>query len=773
VSPDIKRMRINRIVLLISVILLIFSHDRAFSQNQWEFLKGHLNFQYDYESHYYAFNVYDVNNKPSSREHCGSGIFNNKILIFGGDGSYAGSDIWSYDINAKAWAIISNRGQNEVYTDKFNESTVAHPGDRTRMASVMDKNGYFWFFGGETKDLGFHTGWNDLWKFNPTTKNWTWMGGSTTHSSAGSYNVPNTPDWPRARYRVRGWFDKDGNYWIFGGVYFDGVNPPFPLNDMWKYNVSTKVWTCETGDCNQLHMPNAPSGVYPATVGQSSVSYKPRARCDYGYWQDLEGNFLFFGGNNGDAHSIGCSLADTWKYNPKTKVWTYLAQETSPSINSPGPQIEPLCWMGNDGVPWMRLVNRSIWKLNNGKWVNQRYETDYAWESPILVNNQPFVFNNINQPGSHFTTFNHIRNDSLVFLFNGYGRDQSSQPYYTGALWAYSLEQNRLPKLELSILKDDFDPTGESPYTTSNREILVKNTGSDSAKNVVVTIGLSPTNSYSAFRLQNLKLYNSDDELITNYATTSLPFSPTDLENGPSCNFNPNDYKTTVNITIPKIEAANSVRIAIKAEHCMANFNSLANGQYSWNHWATKLKYKDRLDKSYLIDIINNSNAHALDSYTWKQYKAPLPTLSASAGSKIFEIELGSGVYGTPTNNQDIGTSFPHAQARVDLSLPPGVFLANGSLQDIVGEYAIKNGTTVQLVQTHASEINYGFTGSDKNQSYIIKFPEGHFLPIRRIKIKLRANDNTANLSNINTLIRTTYNKTFANMDYGWKTAVK
>ena len=768
-----KIMILKRIFILFSATILIFSHDRVFSQNQWAFLKGHLNSTIDYNSHYSIFGEYNPLNFPSSREHCGSGIFNKKILIYGGDGSGAGSDIWSYDINAKAWAIISNRGQYEVFTDKFNESTVAHPGDRTRMASVMDKDGYFWFFGGETKDLGFHTGWSDMWKFNPTTKNWTWMGGNTSHSSSGSYNVPGTPDWPRARYRVRGWFDKDGNYWIYGGVYYDGINPPFPLNDMWKYNVATKNWTCETGDCNTLHWPNTPGGVYPATIGESSVSYKPRARCDYGYWQDLEGNFWFFGGNNGDAHSIGCTLADTWKYNPTTKVWTYMAQETNPSVDSPGPQIEPLCWLGNDGLPWMRLVNRSIYKFKDGKWQNLHFETDYAWEPPIIVNNQTYNFNDINQPGSHFTTFNHIKTDSLVFLFNGFGRDLGSQPSYTGALWAYSLEPKGTPNLEISIIKDDFDPKGSSPYTFSNREILIKNNGADTAKNVVITIGLAPTNSYSAFKLQNLKVYDSNNVLINNISTTSLPFVADDIINGPSCNFNPNDYKSTVNISIPKIEANGSVKVSVQTDHCMANFSNLSNSQYSWNHWGTKAKYKDRQGKSFLTSEIYNNNSNSLDSYAWHLFQVPMPSLNATPGSKIFEIELGSGTIGNPNNDQDLGTNYPHAQARIDLSLPQGVFLANGSLQDIVGEYAIKNGSTVQLVQTNASDISYGLTGANNTQSYIIKFPAGHYLPIRRVKIKLRAKDNSENLSAINTLIRTTYNNTYAKMNYGWKPAIK
>ena len=765
-------MKIKENKFLIVAISLIFFFSPAFSQNQWAFLRGHLN-SGNNSNEYTSGGTLSPGNRPSSREHCGSGIYNGKIYIFGGEGNDSGSDVWFYDIKSKSWALESNRGPNENYNNLKVESTTAHPGNRSRMASAMDKNGNLWMFGGETKDLGYHTGWNDLWKYNTITKNWTWLGGSTSHTSQGSYRVSNTPDWPRSRYRARGWFDKDGNYWIFGGLFFDGSNAPYPLNDMWKYNVTSGQWTCETGDCNQLHMPNQQSGVYPSSVGQTSVNYKPRARADYGYWLDREGNFWLYAGFNGEVHSGGTLLWDTWKYNTTTKEWTLMTLEDAPSATSPGWNAEPLCWLGNDGLPWMRLSNRSIWKFKNNHWENQRFEGPGTWESPVLANNEPFVFNSVNQPGSHYTTFNHIRNDSTVFLFNGYGVINNNVTTYTGALWQYSLEPPPYPNIEMSILRDDFDPTGASPYTVSNREILIKNIGGDTAKNVVVTVGLGPTNSYSAFKLQNVKVYDSNNMVINNLGMTSMPFTIDDPQNAPLCNFNPNDYKNSVNITIPKVNSGEIIKVAIQAEHCMANFSSPTKSQYSWNHWGVKLKFKDRDGKNYPLNPIYNSPDKSLDSYMWREYHSALPSLSSTTGSKIFQIELGSGTAGSPSNDQNLGGKFSHAQARVDLTLPNNIFIANGDLKDIVGEYAVKNGTGIQLVKVNASEINYGLSGPNNNQSYIIKFPAGQYLPIRRIYLKLRANNGQVDLTGIKTMIRTTYNNTYANMDYGWKPGIK
>jgi Kelch motif len=763
-------MKLKRRKFLILSFFFVLSTCKVFSQNQWAFLRGYLSSNIDNNNYFTAVDSLNPLNKPSSREHCGSGIYNNKIWIFGGEGNNSGSDVWQYDIKFKAWAFASNKGPNEVFADKNIESSIAHPGNKSRMASSMDKTGNLWLFGGSTNDLGTHTGWNDLWKYNTNNKKWTWLGGSNTHSSAGSYNVPTVPDWPRARYRTRGWFDEDGNYWIFGGLYYNGVNLPYPLNDMWKFNVSTSVWTCETGDCNTLHLPNTPSGVYPSSVGQTSINYKPRARGDYGYWIDNNGDFWLYGGFNGEVHSGGIMMWDTWKYNTRTHEWTLLTLEDAPSSTSPGWQAEQLCWIGNDGLPWMKLVNRSIWKFKNGHWENQRFEAANTFAPPILLNNQAFVANAVNQPGSHYTTFNHIKTDSAVYLFNGYGLGFNNVPNYTGALWQYNLEVFPLPKLALNISNDDFVPNGASPYTFSNREITIKNIGQDTARNVVINFGLSPLNNQSAMRLNSLSVVDS----VTNNAiwmsnVITKPYIFTDAINSPACAYDTSLYKSNIEITIPFIKVGQTIKVSALVDHCMANFNSPTNYQYTWNNWGTKAYYKNKAGKKYSIEPKYNNVSNTLNSYSWTQYTAPLPNLKDTTGSQLFTIELGSGLMGVPSNSQNLGTNFGNAQARLDLTLPHNVYLANGRLSDITGEYATVAGSVVQLFNVDASVIQYQFTQAAGTQSYVIRFPASQYLPIRRIFVKLRAKSYPVNMSIIKANIRTTFNSLYANLDYGWK----
>jgi hypothetical protein len=761
----------NRALKFILFAFVFFQSQSIFAQNQWSFLRGFLSTYGDSWNQFTTTGVPNANNRPGVREHCGSGIYNKKIWIYGGDGYTSGSDVWYYDINQKAWVYIGDSGVNGVYTDKLSESTTAHMGKRSRMASAIDKSGNMYIFGGETKDLGYHTAWNDFWKYNTNTNKWTWLGGSTSHSSAGSYGT-SAPDWPRARYRTRGWFDADGNYWVFGGVFYDGVNAPYPLNDMWKYTVSSQKWTCETGDCNALNPPNTPGGVYPSTTGQTSPTYKPRARSDYNYWVDNQGDFWFYGGYNGEVHSGAIQLSDTWRYNPKTKAWTLLAIEGYMSDTSPGSQAEALCWLGNDGLPWMKLPNRTIWKFMNGAW-QKTGNLNVDWGPPYLPTNQPFEANDYNIAGSQFTTFDHIKTDSSVYLFNGYGLGANNQWSYMGALWKYDLEPNPKAKLEFVITKDDFVPNGISPYKTSNREITITNVAQQTAINVVLKFGKTTQNSYSATHINNLKIVDGANTPKTGVKITASPYVGPDPVGASLCSYDTAYYKSAFEITIPKIEAGQVVKVSALVNHCMANFDIPTAYTYSWNHWNAQVSYGDYAGEKYNLDLLTNTTAKALDSFGWTEYKAPIPTLNVGEGSKLFTIELGSGTYASPSNNQNLGSDFPKGKARLDITLPQNVFLANGSLTDIIGEYAVASGTTVQLVNVNSSSLNFGNTTSDGTQKYVVLFPEGQYLPIRRIKVKLRAANSAVNLSNIKTEIYTTFNSEFATLNYGWKPSIK
>jgi hypothetical protein len=61
--------------------------------------------------------------------------------------------------------------------------------------------------------------WNDLWKFDGIY--WTWISGSNLTNQRGIYGnkgIPSLSNDPGARRGSISWVDKEGSFWIFGGV---------------------------------------------------------------------------------------------------------------------------------------------------------------------------------------------------------------------------------------------------------------------------------------------------------------------------------------------------------------------------------------------------------------------------------------------------------------------------------------------------------------------------------------------------------------------------
>ncbi len=468
-----KTISLKKVISLASFVLV--SAVAAVNAQNWTFMKGYLVHDAPWHSThpFPAPNsvhgpsmVFDASYKPSAREHCGGGIKGgNEIWMFGGINNDGGmsSDMWVFDIAQNKWAWVEDRGAAPNYTDFGVESATAHPGLRRRAATAMDASGNIWLFGGEgysTMVSGYSISRNDVWKYNTTTRKWTWVAGPSVQGDPGSSTLPS------ARHRVRGWFDNAGNFWVFGGCYGQvidsrtGVDIEWPdpsawgyeinvgYNDLWKFNVTTKVWTCESGTPNAGRAINSPSGSYPSSVGMSSTTYLPRARADYGWWKDNSDNFWFFGGYSGEAHAGGVqSNCDMWKYTPSTHVWTLMSgsqsTNTPQSTTDPGTLVEPLCWLGNDGNPWMyNGQSQTVWKFNatTNVWQAVDYRTTTSGASPVSAGEG--IETTTNLPGTQVTTFCHVKTANHVYFFNGFGRGTNSDAPgigLTGALWRYGL----------------------------------------------------------------------------------------------------------------------------------------------------------------------------------------------------------------------------------------------------------------------------------------------------------------------------------------------
>jgi N-acetylneuraminic acid mutarotase len=278
------------------------------------------------------------------------------LWLFGGygydvnDHEVTLNDLWEFDTSTKQWTWRSGTGnyalmlaEPGVYGTLGVAAAGNTPGSRSGANGWVDSSGNLWLFGGQGTDAyNPNLELNDLWKFNPSTNLWAWMGGSNivpvlqAYESGvyGTLGVASAANIPASRYGAGSWTDSSGNFWLFGGNGLGGLEAKY--NDLWKFNPSTNQWTWVSGastfPCTNYGASTQMYGgnfcgqlsVY-GTLGVSSASTMPGGRSPGASWVDSSGNFWLFGGTGLDVGGefIG-PTNDLWSFNPSTSLWTWM-----------------------------------------------------------------------------------------------------------------------------------------------------------------------------------------------------------------------------------------------------------------------------------------------------------------------------------------------------------------------------------------------------------------------------------------------------------------
>ncbi|MFM2102143.1 MAG: hypothetical protein RIR05_1129, partial [Bacteroidota bacterium] len=278
-------------------------------------------------------------NTPGSRE--GGATWKDStgcFWVFGGNGqdflnnNGLLNDLWKYNPATNQWTWIKGDqiiNQLGTYGSLAAPNATNKPGARQTPCTWTDANGNFWMFGGWGYGANASLGYlNDLWKFNPGTGLWTWMGGSTIPYQGATYGtqgVPSALNIPGARTGHSAFSDAQGMLWLFGGLgnTTNSMTVGY-LNDLWKYNPTTGEWTWVSGN-NSINQ----NGIY-GSIGISNSNNKPGSRLNCTSWKDNSGNFWVFGGLGYDAsNTLTQPLNDLWKYNPSTNQWTWMKGSTN------------------------------------------------------------------------------------------------------------------------------------------------------------------------------------------------------------------------------------------------------------------------------------------------------------------------------------------------------------------------------------------------------------------------------------------------------------
>ncbi|MGB8960326.1 MAG: kelch repeat-containing protein, partial [Candidatus Aminicenantales bacterium] len=248
--------------------------------------------------------------------------------------------------------------QAGIYGTKGIASPSNVPGARSGGVSWIDSSGKLWLFGGNGYDsAGIGAILNDLWEYDPTTFEWTWVSGSNIADQAGIYGtkgIASPSNVPGARVWATSWIDSSGKLWLFGGKGYDSAGNDDYLNDLWKYNPTTLEWTWVSGS-NTVDQ----TGVY-GTQGTAASSNVPGAREGAVSWTDSVGRLWLFGGSSGGGWN------DLWKFDLASLEWTWVSgsniisqrgiygtKGTAASSNVPGARSGSISWIDSQGRLWL------------------------------------------------------------------------------------------------------------------------------------------------------------------------------------------------------------------------------------------------------------------------------------------------------------------------------------------------------------------------------------------------------------------------------------
>ncbi len=377
------------------------------------------------------------------------------LWMFGGlnTGGYM-NDLWKYDRASGQWTWKKG-AQTANHAGSYGTQGTASAGNmppgRYAPACWTDAAGIFWMFGG----LGGSGFFNDMWKYDPSANQWTWVHGTSVINNAGSYGTQGaaaTGNLPSARQGGSAWVDASGNFWMFGG-YNNGVggNGQVSFSDLWRYSPGTNMWTWIGGPNTHGH-----PGAY-GTQGTAAAGNIPGARNGAISWTDAAGNLWLFGGQSYNTSGYRGVLNDLWRYNPATGQWawmkgsqsvnqngTYGTLGVAAAANTPGARNNIAAWkdfagnfwvFGGSGYPASGAAAslNDLWKYDVGA-------DQWIWIGGSSNTNQPGIYGTrgqpdpANWPGTRGTVATWADIDGNFWLFGGSGQAASGSGYLND-LW--------------------------------------------------------------------------------------------------------------------------------------------------------------------------------------------------------------------------------------------------------------------------------------------------------------------------------------------------
>jgi hypothetical protein len=431
------------------LIILLFTSFKAYSQpGTWTWISG--------DSAENSPGVYGTQGMPSVSNHPPGnyeyGEWTDKqgnFWVYSAFVPYY-NDLWKYSPLTNEWSWVKGNAlpnQPPVYGVQGVPAPGNSPGKRLyTMATWVDTTGNLWLFGSDFR--------NDLWKYDISSNEWTWMSGDTFPMAPaihGIQGVPGSLNKPGGREETSSsWVDTSNNLWLFGGYGIDDNYTTKMLNDLMKYDISTNEWTWMSGS----NLGNG-NGVY-GTKGIPDPLNIPGARATHARWKDNQGNFWLMGG----IRSFGLSaLNDLWRYNPATNEWSWMS---GVAVSNDQGNYQSNCVFDTTAMPRSRFEHRStatdycgnFWLFGgaaadsfylNDLWVFDPVQVRWNWISGTNIPNQQGSYGSLgasafsNMPPSRIGANAWWGQDNRFYIFGG-----SRSPWMSGLsdVWMFIPDSN-------------------------------------------------------------------------------------------------------------------------------------------------------------------------------------------------------------------------------------------------------------------------------------------------------------------------------------------